>query len=64
MSSPDDAKLVTAEYARQIIKATEEDIEGADVVFLVTELLKEYGAKAYRQGREHLAADVAALART
>ena len=58
----DDAKLVTAEYAKQIIAATERDIEGDDVTYFVTELLKEYGAKAWKQGREMLAAEVAKLA--
>jgi hypothetical protein len=57
----DDAKLVTSEYARQIIEATKQDIDEASATYLVIELLKEYGAKAYRQGREHLAAEVAKL---
>lgn len=49
-------KDVTAEYARQIVAASKEDN-----LYTVTELLKEFGAKAYRQGREHLAAEVAKL---
>ena len=57
----DNAKLVTEEYAKQIIAATERDIEGDDVQYLVAELLKEYGAKAWKQGREMLAAEVAKL---
>jgi hypothetical protein len=45
------AAEVTAEYVKQIIQHVE---NGDDPTYIVTELLKEYGAKAYRQGREHL----------
>lgn len=45
------AHEVTAEYAKQIIQSVE---NGDDPSYLVTELLKEYGAKAYRQGRVEL----------
>lgn len=55
----DDAKLATDEYARQILAAAKAD-DGHEL-YLVAELLREYGAKAYRQGREHFAADVQRL---
>jgi ribosomal protein S24E len=55
----ENAKEVTAEYVRQIIAACR-DSDSAE--FMVTELLKEFGAKAYRQGRQHLAAEVTKLA--
>lgn len=60
---PSEAEIVTAEYARQIFIAVDQN-KGGDGLYLITELLKEYGAKAYRQGREHLAAEVAKLARS
>lgn len=53
------AKEVTAEYARQIIKAIVPGLtivdEGNETFYRVNEILKEYGAKAYKQGREHFA---------
>lgn len=53
------AKEVTAEYARQVIKVIVPGLkgvdEGSETFFRVNELLKEYGAKAYKQGREHFA---------
>lgn len=44
-------KEVTDEYVKQIIQAaTTQDAPE----YLIGELLKEYGAKAYHQGRQHL----------
>lgn len=47
------AAEVTAEYVKQIMKAAT-DLGPHEAQYLVGELLKEFGAKAYRQGREHL----------
>lgn len=56
----DDAKLVTDIYAQQILDIVKSHSE-QDAKFLIVEFLKEYGAKAWKQGREMLAADVAKL---
>lgn len=52
------AKEVTAEFVKQIIRVAHEDDNPA---YAITELLKEYGAKAYRQGRQELAETVRKL---
>lgn len=53
------AAEVTEEYVKQIVKAVND--MGDDATYLVTDLLKEYGAKAYRAGKEELAAAVAKM---
>jgi hypothetical protein len=53
---------ITREYARQIVAAVRDHTsESGDVTYLVTELLREYGAKAYQDGRQHLADQIATL---
>lgn len=47
-----------AEYARQIIAHARGEADWKEAEYYVDRLLLEWGAKAYRQGREHMAARI------
>lgn len=52
------AKEVTMEYTRQILKVVKPWLtieDDSETFYRVNELLKAYGAIAYKQGREHFA---------
>lgn len=55
-----EVQAITDEYARQIVEACRKLDDDTKLPF-VTELLQEFGAKAYQQGRKHFAAQVIKL---
>lgn len=55
----DPKEFNTREFVRQIVEAVELDRPS-----VVEQLLEEYGAKAYRKARKHVADDIAAMFRS
>lgn len=49
----EDVRLITAAYASQIIEAVRLHDDEGNAQYLVTELLREFAAKAHHQGRKH-----------